>query len=88
MSGRSTLLLEQRLREPELPGFLGDTAERCAANGVDQPGYSLKLGELELIDRQQRVVERRTRTARSPAVKSPDSFDFWPYPLRRRGWGT
>ncbi len=32
--------------------------------------------ELELIDRERRVVERRIRAARFPAVKSFDTFDF------------
>ena len=32
--------------------------------------------ELELIDRERRMVERRIRQARFPAVKSLDSFDF------------
>ena len=32
--------------------------------------------ELELIDRHQRMVERRIRAARFPAVKTLDTFDF------------
>ena len=31
----------------------------------------LRLSELELIDRHQRMVQRRIRAARFPAVKSP-----------------
>ena len=31
---------------------------------------------MELIDRHQRMVERRIRPARFPAVKSLDNFDF------------
>ena len=34
------------------------------------------LTELELIDRERRMVERRIRMAKFPAVKSLDSFDF------------
>ena len=52
-------------------------AARCAAEGVDHFEYLLHLAELEpLIDRHQRMVERRVRAARFPAVKSLDSFDF------------
>ena len=40
------------------------------------PEYLLRLAELELIDRHQRMVERRIRAARFPAVKSLDTFDF------------
>ena len=38
--------------------------------------YLVRLAELELIDRERRMVERRIRQARFPAVKSLDSFDF------------
>ena len=51
-------------------------AAQCAAEGVDHPQYLLRLAELELIDRHQRMVERRVRAARFPAVKSLDTFDF------------
>ena len=51
-------------------------AARCAAEGVDHPEYLLRLAELELIDRRQRMVERRIRAARFPAVKILDIFDF------------
>ena len=43
-------------------------------------GYLLRLAELELIDRHQRMVERRIRAARFPAVKSLDTFDFLAIP--------
>ena len=43
---------------------------------MDPPQYLLRLAELELIDRHQRMVERRIRSARFPAVKSLDTFDF------------
>ncbi len=36
--------------------------------------------ELELLDREHRVVERRIRAARFPAVKSFDTFDFTAIP--------
>ena len=38
--------------------------------------YLVRLAELELIDRERRMAERRIRQARFPAVKSLDSFDF------------
>ncbi len=38
--------------------------------------YLIRLAELELIDRERRMVERRIRQAKFPAVKSLDSFDF------------
>ena len=83
MNQRSTLLLEHHLKELKLPSFLreyGKMAAQCAAEGVDHPQYLLRLAELELIDRHQRMVERRIRAARFPAVKSLDTFDFTAIP--------
>ena len=52
-------------------------AAQCAAEGVDHPQYLLRLAELELIDRHQRMVERRIRAAHFlPPVKSLDTFDL------------
>ena len=47
---------------------------------MDHPDYLLRLAELELIDRHQRMVERRIRAAHFPAVKSLDTFDFLAIP--------
>ena len=79
MSDRSTLLLEHHLKELKLPTFLreyGKIAAQCATEGVDHPDYLLRLAELELIDRHHRLVARRIKAARFPAVKSLDAFDF------------
>ena len=79
MSDRSTLLLEHHLKELKLPTFLreyGKIAAQCASEGVDYPDYLLRLSELELIDRHHRLVARRIKAARFPAVKSLDAFDF------------
>ena len=83
MTDKPTLLLEHHLKELRLPSFLreyGKMAAQCAAENVDHPGYLLRLAELELIDRHQRMVERRIRAARFPAVKSLDTFDFLAIP--------
>ena len=83
MNSRSTLLLEHHLKELKLPSFFreyGKMAAQCAAEGVDHPGYLLRLAELELIARHQRMVERRIRAARFPTVKSLDTFDFTAIP--------
>ena len=79
MSDRPTLLLEHHLKELKLPTFLGEygkIAAQCASEGVDYPDYLLRLSELELIDRHHRLVARRIKAARFPAVKSLDAFDF------------
>ena len=40
----------------------------------------MRLAELEMIDRERRMVERRIKTAKFPTVKSLDSFDFLALP--------
>ena len=45
-------------------------AKQCAAEGIDHSRYLLRLAELELIDRERRMVERRIKAAKFPAVKS------------------
>ena len=86
MSDRPTLLLEHHLKELKLPTFLreyGKIAAQCASEGVDHPDYLLRLSELELIDRH-RLVARRIKAARFPAVKSIDTFDFTAIPSVNR----
>jgi DNA replication protein DnaC len=77
------LLLKHHLKQLKLPTFLAEyerQAHECAQGGVDHVRYLLRLAELELIERERRMVERRIRAARFPAVKSLDSFDFTAIP--------
>jgi len=79
MNDTPQLLLAHHLKVLKLPTFLRDydkVARQCAAEGIDHARYLLRLAELELIDRERRMVERRIKAARFPAVKSLDSFDF------------
>ena len=70
MSNRSTLV-EHHLKELRLPTFLREYRKLAAraAENVDHPDYLLRLS-LELIDRHQRMVQRRIRAARFPASKA------------------
>ena len=38
--------------------------------------YLFRLCELELLDREQRAVERRIKAARFPVLKSLETFEF------------
>ena len=51
-------------------------AQQCAADNSDHVRFLVRLVELELIDRERRLVERRIRTARFPTTKTLDAFDF------------
>ena len=73
------VLLVHHLKTLKLPTFLREhdkPARQCAAEGVDHVRYRFRLAELELTDRERRMVQRRIKQARFPAVKSLDSFDF------------
>ncbi len=79
MSDTPQVLLAHHLKALKLPTFLREhdrLARQCAAEGVDHVRYLQRLAELELVEREGRMVERRIRAARFPAVKSLDSFDF------------
>jgi DNA replication protein DnaC len=83
MTDTPQLLLAHHLKSLKLPTFLREydkLARQCAAEGVDHVRYLLRLVELELIERERRMVERRIKQARFPAVKSLDSFDFLALP--------
>ena len=83
MSATPQILLTHHLKTLKLPTFLTEydkVARQCAQEGVDHTGYLLRLAELELIEREQRTVERRIKQARFPTVKSLDSFDFLALP--------
>ena len=90
MSNRSTLLLEHHLKELRLPTFLREyrkLAAQCAAENVDHTDYLLRLSELELIDRHQRMVERRIRAAHFPRGQEPGYLRLPGHPLGEQGPG-
>jgi DNA replication protein DnaC len=92
MSDTPQLLIAHHLKALKLPTFLREydkLAQQCAAEGVDHPRYLLRLAELELIERERRMVERRIKEARFPTVKSLDSFDFTAIPsIRHWSWSS
>ena len=92
------LLLADHLKKLKLPTVLREyekQARQCAAENKGHVPYLSRLIELELIDRERRMVERRIKAAKFPASKSLDSFDFKAIPalnktqvleLARCGW--
>jgi DNA replication protein DnaC len=86
------LLLQHHLKKLRLPTVLRDyekLARQCAAENVDHVRYLARLIELELIDREARMVDRRinlsryasiplpvSEVARFPAIKSLETFGF------------
>ena len=83
MSETPQILLAHHLKKLKLPTFLREhekVARLCAAENMNHTRFLLRLAELELIDRERRMVERRIKAARFPTVKSLDSFDFLALP--------
>jgi len=79
MTEAPEILLAHHLKTLKLPTFLREydkLARHCAAEGLDHVRFLARLVELELIDRERRMIERRIKSAKFPAVKSLDSFDF------------
>ena len=73
------ILLNHRLKSLRVPTVLreyGKLAKQAAAEGLDHVQFLARLIELEMIDRERRMIERRIKAAKFPAVKSLDSFDF------------
>ena len=73
------ILLDHRLKSLRLPTVLREyskLARQSAAEGLDHVQFLARLIELEMIDRERRMIERRIKAAKFPAVKSLDSFDF------------
>lgn len=79
MSDAPQILLNYRLKSLRLPTVLREyakLAKQAAAEGLDHVQFLARLIELEMIDRERRMIERRIKAAKFPAVKSLDSFDF------------
>ncbi len=79
MTDSPQVLLQHHLKKLRLPTFQTEypkLARQCAAENKDHVQYLLRLCELELIERERRMIERRIKAAKFPATKSLDSFDF------------
>src|SRR2546423_11255875 len=79
MTDTPKLLLAHHLKTLKLPTVLREfdkVAKQCSAEGLDHVQFLARLVELELIDRERRMIERRIKAAKFPTVKSLDSFDF------------
>ena len=76
---QSTLLLDAHLKALRWPTFLREydkVARHCAQAGLDCPRYLCRLCALDLLDREQRAIERRIKAAQFPVVKSLETCAF------------
>ena len=85
MNDRSTLLLEHHLKELKLPSFLRGSMGRwrpsAPPRGWTTPRYLLRLAERELIDRHQRMVQRRIRAVPLPRGEKPRHLRLYGHPF-------
>jgi DNA replication protein DnaC len=73
------ILLRHHLKKLKLPTVLREyekLARQCATENVDHVRYLARLIELELLDREARMIDRRIKAAKFPALKSLETFDF------------
>ena len=71
--GRPRILLAHHLKTLKLPTFLREydkLARQCATEGLDHVRFLARLVELELIDRERRMIERRIKAAGSRRSKA------------------
>ena len=90
MTDTPQVLLAHHLKTLKLPTFLREydkIARQCASEGVDHVRYLLRLAELELIDRERRMVERRIKAARFPVGQEPRQLRLQGHPLAQQGAG-
>jgi DNA replication protein DnaC len=76
---KSTVLLKHHLKALRLPTVWAEcekVARQCAVDNIDHLGFLLQVIELELIERERKAAERRLKSARFPALKTLDEFDF------------
>ena len=69
MAEAPRILLEHHLKKLKLPTFLREyekLARQCAAEGLDHVQFLARLVELELIDRERRLVGAAYQTGRVP----------------------
>ena len=82
MTDTPQVLLAHHLKTLKLPTFLREydkLARHCATEGADHVRYRVRLTELELIDRERRMVERRiSRPGFPPSTSRSASFDCRP----------
>ena len=79
MTDAPQILLQHHLKKLRLPTFQAEydkQAQLCAAENKNHVQYLGRLCEMELIDRERRMIERRIKAAKFPSTKSLDSFDF------------
>lgn len=70
MSDTPQVLLQHHLKKLRLPTFQSEYAKlarQCATESKDHVQYLLRLCELELIERERRMVERRSLSWSAPA---------------------
>ena len=70
MTGAPQILLAHHLKTLKLPTFLREhetLARQCAAEGLDHVQFLARLVELERIDREGRMIERRSSSWSAPA---------------------
>jgi DNA replication protein DnaC len=78
-AAKAEVLLQHYLKQLRLPTMLREwakLAEVCRADRADYPTFLLRLAEREVMDRERRSADRRTKAANFPVLKTLDTFAF------------
>ena len=89
MTDTPQVLLAHHPKTLKLPTFLREydkLARQCATEGAGHVRYLVRLTELELIDRERRMVERRIRQAGFPPSKASTASTSRPSHRSTRCW--
>ena len=90
MTDTPQVLLSHHLKTLKLPTFLREydkLARQCAAEGADHVRYLVRLAELELIDRERRMVEAADQAGQVPRRQKPRQLRFQGHRLAQQNAG-
>ena len=79
MTDAPQILLYYHLKKFRPPTFIAEyekQAKKYATENKTHVQYLSRLDELEIIEREHKMIERRINAAKFPAFKSLNSFDF------------
>ena len=91
MTDRPHILLAHHLKALKLPTFLREyekVARQCAAEGLDHVQFLARLVELELIDRERRMVEPAHQGGEVPGRQEPRQLRLQGHPRAEQGAGA
>ena len=76
MTDAPQILLHYHLKKLRLPTFMAEyekQTRQCSSENKTHVQYLSRIAELEMIERERKMIERRIKAAKFPAIKSLDT---------------